>query len=318
MFDVVALGEVLIDFTFCGVSESGANLFEQNAGGAPANVMVACANFGLKTAFIGKIGADMHGVFLQRVLDNKGVDISGLIKSEDVFTTLAFVQLTASERCFSFARKPGADTCLAPSEIDLSIVKSAKVFHFGSLSLTNEPARSATLEAIKAAGDSGVVVSYDPNYRSTLWKNETEAIHRMRSVLEYVDIIKLSDEETGLLTGAEDPEKAAQELFDRGLSCVVVTLGKKGAQAFTRCVSTQKEPPKCTPVDTTGAGDSFWGGFLYKLVTNGKPIRRYNQEELEDTVNFANAAASLCIEGRGGIPSMPTLQEVKKRLSLLF
>ena len=199
MFDVTALGEVLIDFTPYGVSEAGMALFEQNPGGAPANVLAAVSNLGQKPAFIGKVGDDMHGALLKDTLDRIGVDTSGMVVDPNYFTTLAFVSLKNGERSFSFARKPGADTQLTSEEINLDVVRNTKIFHCGSLSLTDEPARSATFFAVKEAKAAGAVISYDPNYRPLLWKSEEEAVEHMRSMIPYADIMKISDEETALL-----------------------------------------------------------------------------------------------------------------------
>lgn len=235
MFDVVALGELLVDFTHHGKSENGMRLFEQNPGGAPANVLCALSNLGLNTAFIGKVGKDMHGEFLCSVLEEKGIDTSGVIMAQDAFTTLAFVELSESgERKFSFARKPGADTCLTCDELNHGLLNDCKIFHFGSLSLTNEPSRSATIEAVRIAKKAGAIISYDPNYRAPLWNSKSEAAEVMRSVLDLVDIIKISDEETMLLTGLETHEAAAGYLLGKGVSCVVVTLGKDGAYAAVK------------------------------------------------------------------------------------
>ena len=220
MFDIVALGELLIDFTYHGRSENGMRLFEQNPGGAPANMLCAASNLGSSTAFIGKVGRDMHGDYLRRVLEEKGVDTGGLISAEDVFTTLAFVELSETgERKFSFARKPGADTCLTACEVKRELLEGCRIFHFGSLSLTDEPSRSATIEAVKAAKKAGAIISYDPNYRAPLWKSEDEATEIMRSVLPFADIVKISDEEVGLITGESSPEAAAVPFSKRNFLC---------------------------------------------------------------------------------------------------
>ena len=192
-FDIVALGEVLIDFTVADVSESGMRLFEQNPGGAPANMLTAALQAGLDTAFIGKVGTDMHGKFLRETLDKIGIDTSGLVSDEEVFTTLAFVSLNAGgEREFSFARKPGADTMLKSSELNEEILTNTKVLHVGSLSLTHEPSRTATFDAVKIAKKAGAIISYDPNYREKLWENVDEAKKWMSKMLEYADIMKIS------------------------------------------------------------------------------------------------------------------------------
>ena len=313
MFDIVALGELLIDFTYHGRSEDGMRMFEQNPGGAPANVLCAASNLGLNTAFIGKVGKDMHGDYLRRVLEEKGVDTSGVISSEDVFTTLAFVELSESgEREFSFARKPGADTCLSACEVKRELVEECKIFHFGSLSLTDEPSRTATIEAVKAAKKAGSIISYDPNYREPLWKSQKEAVDTMKSVLHFADIIKISDEEIGLITGESSPEAAAGYLFTKGISCVVVTLGSNGAYAAVKGASVVVPVRDATipVVDTTGAGDAFWGGFLYKLAGEGLRPNELGYVQLQDFTEFANGVASLCVQKRGGIPAMPTLNMV--------
>ena len=234
MYDLVALGEVLIDFTYYGQSEHGGALFEQNPGGAPANVVVVAAGLGLDTAFIGKVGADMHGDFLRQTLKAKGIEVKGLISATDTFTTMAFVKLEGAERHFSFARKPGADMTLSDTEIDFDIVRAAKIFHFGSLSLTDEPSRNATIKAIEAAKAEGAVISYDPNYRPDVWKNVAEAKLRMRDAAQFADIIKISEEEAELLTDKSDPKAAAQALLEQGAACVIVTLGADGALAVTK------------------------------------------------------------------------------------
>jgi len=310
MYDVVALGELLIDFTPQGESDAGMRLFEQNPGGAPANVLCALSNLGASTAFIGKVGKDMHGDFLRDTLTGKKVDVSGLVQTPDVFTTLAFVALSdAGERSFSFARKPGADTCLTQRELREDIIRSTRVFHFGSLSLTDDPSRSATLAAIDMAKEAGAIISYDPNYRAPLWRSRDEAIAQMRSVLDKVDVIKISDEESELLAEKSTPEEAAKALLDKGIACAVVTLGKEGALVTTRSASVRVPAPDGKVVDTTGAGDSFWGGFLYKLVSSGTHPKELQKEQQRDFALFANSVATLCIQKRGAIPAMPTMEE---------
>ena len=316
MYDVIALGELLIDFTPSGTSSAGMRLFEQNPGGAPANVLCALSNFGKRTGLIGKVGADMHGDFLRSILVEKSVDVRGLISAPDVFTTLAFVALSdTGERSFSFARKPGADTCLRVDELDIDMLKHCKIFHFGSLSLTDEPARTATLCAVRTAKEAGAIVSYDPNYRALIWPGEQTAIEQMRSVLDLVDIIKISDEETALLTDKHSPADAAAALLDMGIGCAVVTLGKDGAYAATRNGSARLSPPDVPVVDTTGAGDAFWGGFLYKLLEKGIRPSELSADDLPDFVNFANLVATLCVKKRGAIPALPSLNEVIEFLS---
>jgi fructokinase len=309
--DVTALGELLIDFTPHGLSESGMRTFEQNPGGAPANVLCALSNLGLNTAFIGKVGKDIHGDFLRKTLDDKGISTNGLVSDAEVFTTLAFVNLSETgERSFSFSRNPGADTRLKPEELQKDVLQNTNVFHFGSLSLTQQPARSATLEAIKIAKAYGAIISYDPNYRELLWNSKDEAILRMRSVLDQVDVIKISEEETELLTGYKSPEEASFALLDMGIPCVVVTLGKEGALIRTKDLIQRVKGISCQVVDTTGAGDAFWGGFLYKLVKSGEQPNELTMQTATDALRFANVVAALCVQGRGAIPSMPNLETV--------
>jgi len=316
MYKITALGEALIDFTPSGMSQAGMKLFEQNPGGAPANALAVFAKFGEKAAFIGKVGNDMHGLFLKNTMENAGIDTKGLVVSDDVFTTLAFVSLKENgEREFSFARKPGADTCLTEEEVDVSIIENTDIFHVGSLSLTDEPSRSATFFALEKAKEFGKIISYDPNYRALLWDSKQKAIEGMRSVLDYVDVMKLSDEETVLLTDIEAPQAAAKALLDRGMSIVAVTLGADGAYICTKEGGAFVSGFASDVVDTTGAGDSFWGGFLYRLSKSGKHPEEVSLEEAKEFARFGNAVASLCVEKRGGIPAIPTMEQVLKRLN---
>lgn len=314
-FDITALGEVLIDFTDRGLSDTGMRLFERNAGGAPANVLAAATRLGDRTAFIGKVGNDAHGAFLRQTLTEAGIDTAGLVTDKGVFTTLAFVELDESgERHFSFARKPGADTCLTPSDLNETRLRETKILHVGSLSLTDEPSRSATLAAIETAKSSGAIIAYDPNYRAALWADEQTAAAQMRSLLPWVDVMKLSDEETALLTDVDDPEGAAQRLLLRGISCVAVTLGKGGALVATAAGSRRVPAFSVQAVDTTGAGDAFWGGFLHRLLALGKSPDALTVDECADCARWGNAVAALCVTKRGAIPAMPSAADVAQLL----
>lgn len=311
MYDITALGELLIDFTPCGISEAGMKIFEQNPGGAPANVLVAAGNFGAKTAFIGKVGKDMHGEFLKETLEKYNIETKGLIMDEKVFTTLAFISLNEKgERTFSFARKPGADTCLTKEEVNLELIKKSKIFHFGSLSLTNNPSKEALLYALKKAKEMKKIISYDPNYRPLLWENKDTAVKEMRAVIKYADIMKISDEETELLTGYKEPEKAALKLIEQGVSLVFVTLGSEGSFLRTKDFQIRVKSRKCNVVDTTGAGDAFWGAILYKLAERKNSVFQITEEEGKEYLKFANTTAGICVEKRGAIPAMPSLEEV--------
>ncbi|WP_427043079.1 carbohydrate kinase [Fusobacterium sp. SB021] len=311
MYDITALGELLIDFTPCGMSEAGMKIFEQNPGGAPANVLAAAGNFGAKTAFIGKVGKDMHGEFLKETLKKYNIETKGLIMDEKVFTTLAFVSLNEKgERTFSFARKPGADTCLTKEEVNLELIKECKIFHFGSLSLTDNPSKEALLYALEKAKEMNKIISYDPNYRPLLWENRDIAVKEMRDVVKYADIMKISDEETELLTGCKEPEKAASKLIEQGVSLVFVTLGSEGSFLKTKDFQIRVKSKKCNVVDTTGAGDAFWGAILYKLAERENSVFQISEKEGAEYLEFANIAAGICVEKRGAIPAMPSLEDV--------
>ncbi len=304
-YDVAALGELLIDFTPQAKSEAGMNVFEQNPGGAPGNALAAVNKLGGKTAFIGKVGKDMHGEFMVKTLKDAGIETKGIIVDDSVFTTLAFVSLSETgEREFSFARKPGADTCLTKEEVDVEIIKDSAIFHVGSLSLTDEPVKSATIFALEEAKKAGCIMSYDPNYRAMLWPSKEAAIAGM-----------ISDEETALLTDIEDPKGAAEALLAKGLKIVAVTLGKDGAYIATKEGGAVVPGFTSKVVDTTGAGDSFWGGFLSQLIKSGKRPEEVTLEEAKTFARFGNAVASLCVEKRGGIPGMPSMEEVQNRLA---
>ena len=315
MYSVTALGELLIDFTDAGTSANGMKLFERNPGGAPANVLVALQRLGHDTAFIGKVGDDMHGIFLEATLRAYGVNCDGLAIDKKNFTTLAFVALNArGERTFSFARKPGADTQLTASELNRKVIEGCKVFHVGSLSLTDEPARSATMAALDYAKAAGAVLSYDPNYRASLWPSEIIARDHMRSILRRMDLVKISDEECELMTDKADPVDAAKAIVAGGASVCCVTLGGDGAYVRTAEGGRIVNGFAAEVVDTTGAGDSFWGGFLAAFCELGKKPAKLTLDEAAACARFGNAVASLCVQGRGGIPSMPKREAVEALL----
>jgi len=293
------------------LSDRGEHLFEQNPGGAPANVLAAVTKLGGKTSFIGKVGKDMHGKFLKNTVEKYGIDTSSLIETDEAFTTLAFVDLNENgDRSFSFARKPGADTLLSDSDISKEQIESSKVFHFGSLSLTDEPAKSATLKALEYAKEADVIISYDPNYRPSLWKDEVIAKDGMRLPLEMVDIIKISDEETELLTGFSDAGQAAEFLLTYGISIAIVTLGKDGAYVCTKEGAITSPAMQVQAVDTTGAGDAFMGGFLWQLAQSGKRCEELSLREVQAFADFANRVSGFCVQKRGAINAMPRLEQI--------
>ena len=310
--DIVALGELLIDFTEAGRGKDGMKLFEQNPGGAPANLLTVASHMGYQTAFIGKIGTDMHGAFLKRTLQNEGIAVEHLIEDDQYFTTLAFVEIDENgERKFSFARKPGADTQLCKDELDETLLAGCRIFHFGSLSLTDEPAKSATLEAIRIAKAAGALISYDPNYRASLWKSEATAVEQMKEVISFADVMKVSDEESLLLTGENTFEEAADILLSMGPKLVAITLGSKGVLVATKEKKEHVDGFLTKAVDTTGAGDSFWGGFLSEFLSMHKTVENLDWEEVRACARKGNAVACLCVQKRGGIPSIPQKKEVE-------
>ncbi|MCR2026849.1 carbohydrate kinase family protein [Anaerotruncus colihominis] len=310
MIDVTALGELLIDFTPAGRSQQGNNLFEQNPGGAPANVLTAVTRLGKKAAFISAVGNDQFGRALIEVVDSLGIDTSGIQVKEDAFTTLAFVHLNESgDRSFSFARKPGADQCIEAGKIDYSLIDRCRIFHFGSVALSDEPARSATLSAARYAFEHGKLVSYDPNWRPVLWNSTAQGIAGMKLGLPYTNVLKLSEEELELLSGTTDLEQGTKKLFCGAMKLIVVTLGPRGC--FYRCGDQTGAYPTyhVKVVDTTGAGDAFWGALLCRLLDQPSCLEGDSQA-LADALNFANAAGSLCAAGRGAIPSIPTNEQI--------
>lgn len=282
-----------------------------NPGGAPANVAVAAARLGAQTAFCGKVGRDGFGSYLSQVLQENGVNVSGLHTSKTP-TTMAVVTLSQEgERSFRFVR--GADVELCPEEIDIRSLANTKVLHFGSVSLTAGAARSVTIFAARQARQQGVLVSYDPNYRASLWESEEDAVEWMRNPLPLVDLIKLSEEELPLLTGTADPEAASRYLEELGIQLVLITMGEKGA--FYRWQGKTGVVPgvATTVADTNGAGDTFLGAALSRLTARGdRPLENLTAEELEKVLAFANRAASITCSRSGAIPAMPTLDELEE------
>ncbi len=314
--DVVALGELLIDFAPQGANEAGYPVLSANPGGAPGNFLAALTKFGCRTAMIGKVGDDAFGRLLRKTLEAAGIGTEGVLLDPKVFTTLAFVSLDQSgNRDFSFARKPGADTCLTPDEIDESLIADGKVFHFGTLSLTDEPVASATRKAIELAKAHGLIVSLDPNLRKPLWKNEADAKAAIEWSLRQADIVKISDEEVSFLWGISPEEGAKKLLQEYGVSLVYVTLGPKGCHAATRNASvTVNSPAGIRVVDTTGAGDIFGGSAMSRFLKTGKKPNELTEEDLRQIVRFACTAASLSTQKHGGISSVPEENEVLRRI----
>jgi len=310
MTDILTVGEILIDLTQSATTEQGIPRFDANPGGAPANLAVAASRLGAKTAFIGKVGADSFGAFLRDCLAENGVDVTGLVTDPVQHTTLAVVALDAAgERNFSFYRDPSADVNLSVQDISPEQLKSTRILHFGSVSLTAEPARSATLHAAKSAKGLGAIISYDPNYRASLWPDQKTAVARMLEPLEMVDILKVSDEELPLLTGTEDLEAGTAILAEKGITLIFVTLGPNGAFYRFHGRTGRVQGVPCKVGDTNGAGDTFFGAALSQLVKH-ESLKDITVMELERIIAFANKAASLTTSRHGAIPAMPTLEEV--------
>ena len=316
MLDVVALGELLIDFTCISTNAEGYPIMEAHPGGAPANFLAALAKFGAKTALLAKVGKDAFGNRLADTMEHLGIDTSGLVVGEEAFTTLAFVTLDKTgNREFSFCRKPGADTCITIEELDFSLIQQAKVLHFGSLSLTHQPARSATCTAVTYAKEQGKLISYDPNLRKPLWQDLNTAKEQILWGLQQADVVKISDEEVEFLFGLSPEEGAKHIIEDIGVKLVFVTCGAKGcffknplAQGWVESLQ------GLSVVDTTGAGDIFGGSALWKLLQTHTQPHFLTETQLKEIARFATASAGLSTTKYGGIYSVPEYNEVLEKV----
>ena len=312
MIDVVAMGELLIDFAAVSTDKDGYPTVAAHPGGAPANFLAAVTKCGGKTALLGKVGDDHFGELLIRTLEGIGIETAGIVKDNGVFTTLAFVTFDETgDRDFSFSRKPGADTCLTFEELNLEPVDQSKVFHFGSLSLTDEPARSATKRAVAYAKEKGKLISYDPNLRKPLWKDLNLAKEQILWGLSQADVVKISDEEVEFLFGM-DPEAGAAHIRKAyGAKLVYVTCGEKGCYYDNGASSGHVPALKgIVTIDTTGAGDIFGGCALWKLLQVGKIPEDLTNVDLRDIVTFACTGAGISTTRSGGISSVPERQEI--------
>lgn len=307
MFDVVGLGELLVDFT----QTTGEMTYQANPGGAVANVIATMSNMGCRTAFIGKIGRDDFGRFLAKSLEDFGVDISSLVWSRKYPTTIAFVEQSDSGETYRFYRNRSADVTLKPVQVDEEKLIDTKLFHFGSVSLTEEPTRSATLIALESAKNSGCIISFDPNYRESLWENAQASISEILRVLPQVDIIKLSREELRFLTGESDPEVGVKKILGLGPKLVLITLGSAGSAYYTKDAQGIVGAPEVEVVDTVGAGDVFLGAFLSQLINENLRYQDLTQEVLDRLVEFANRAAAISTTKAGALSALPTREEVE-------
>lgn len=307
--DITAIGEILIDLTQTGFSETGVPLFAANPGGAPANVAVAASRLGARTAFIGKVGDDSFGEYLRGVLETDGVDCAGLRRDRRP-TTMAIVSVDArGERSFRFVR--GADSELSPDAVNELAVLGSKILHFGSVSLTPGLSRSATIFAARSAHRAGVTVSYDPNYRPALWNDRTDAVEWMRLPLPLVDILKLAEEELPLLTGTSDLDSGSALLENQGIRLILITLGSSGVFCRWQGRTWQQPGIPVKVADTNGAGDTFFGAVLSRLSRReGGPLADLTASELKDILAFANRAAAFTCSRSGAIPAMPRMSDL--------
>ena len=309
MYDVVALGELLIDFPTIRADSDGYPTMAAHPGGAPANFLAAIAKFGGKAAMLGKVGTDTFGKLLTSTLREVGIETKGIVASDDFFTTLAFVTLDANgDREFAFARKPGADTQLSFDELELSLLDETRVFHFGTLSLTGEPSRTTTYRAVEYAREHGKLITFDPNLRKPLWRELDEAKQQMLWGLAHADVVKISDEEVEFLFGLGVQEGAQYILEHFPVKLVFVTCGPDGCWFQNKNASGHVDSLRnIKVVDTTGAGDIFGGSAVWKLLQTGKAPEALDEAALREIVSFACTAAGLSTTKPGGISSVPDM-----------
>lgn len=309
MYDVVALGELLIDFTTIRADSDGYPTMAAHPGGAPANFLAAIAKFGGKAAMLGKVGTDTFGKLLTSTLREVGIETKGIVASDEFFTTLAFVTLDANgDREFAFARKPGADTQLRFDELELSLLDETRVFHFGTLSLTGEPSCTTTYRAVEYARARGKLITFDPNLRKPLWRELDEAKQQMLWGLAHADVVKISDEEVEFLFGLGVQEGAQYILEHFPVKLVFVTCGPDGCWFQNKNASGHVDSLRnIQVVDTTGAGDIFGGSAVWKLLQTGKAPEVLDEAALREIVSFACTAAGLSTTKPGGISSVPDM-----------
>ena len=321
-FDVVALGELLVDFTRNGLSDQGNPLFEANPGGAPANVLAMLQKLGKKTAFIGKVGQDMFGDLLEDAICSVGIDASGLKRDLSAGTTLAFVHTKeGGDREFSFYRNPGADMMLQESDLDPALIEAARIFHFGTLSMTHPGCREATRKAIALAEEAGCILSFDPNLREPLWSGLDEAHRQIEYGMQHCQILKISDNEIQWFTGEEDFQKGIDILKETWhIPLILLSLGKEGSIAATDRSRTFV-PAFANPhtIETTGAGDTFCAGILYHILKRmeqaPEDLWDLSEDDLKEMLTFANAAASIVTTRKGALKVMPSEKEVRELIA---
>ena len=312
LYDVTAMGEMLIDFTLNGQSEQGNNLFEACPGGAPCNVLAMLNKLGRKTAFIGKVGEDQCGRLLKGTIDELGIETKGLILDKEIHTTLAFVHtFPDGDREFSFYRKPGADMMLTEDEVDYDLIRQSRIFHFGTLSMTDEPVRSATKKALEVAKEAGCLITFDPNLRPPLWNSLDEAKKQMEYGFQYCDMLKISDNEIQFVSGKEDYDEGIRYLQDKyNIPLIFLTMGKDGSRAYYKDMRVERKGFQVKAIETTGAGDTFCGCSIHGLLTHG--LEGLTEENLGDMLTYANAGAALITMKKGAIRSMPEPENITK------
>lgn len=312
IFDVTALGELLIDFTENGTSSQGNTLFEANPGGAPCNVLSMLTKLGKKTAFIGKVGNDQFGVRLKSALEEVGIDTRNLVMDEKIHTTLAFVHTFADgDRDFSFYRNPGADMMLTKDEVQKDLISASRIFHFGTLSSTHPGVREATRSALDHAKKEGLLISFDPNLREPLWDSLEDARREIAYGMNYCDILKISDNEMEFMTGTTDYTAGVAKLRETySIPLILVTLGKEGSRAYYKNCMVEAAPfLQENTIETTGAGDTFCASILNYILEHG--LNSLSEEQLKEMLTFANAAASLITTRKGALRVMPSKKEVE-------
>ena len=312
IFDVTALGELLIDFTENGTSSQGNTLFEANPGGAPCNVLSMLTKLGKKTAFIGKVGNDQFGVRLKSALAEVGIDTRNLVMDEKIHTTLAFVHTFADgDRDFSFYRNPGADMMLTKDEVQKDLISASRIFHFGTLSSTHPGVREATRSALDHAKKAGLLISFDPNLREPLWDSLEDARREIAYGMNYCDILKISDNEMEFMTGTTDYTAGVAKLRETySIPLIMVTLGKEGSRAYYKDCMVEAAPfLQENTIETTGAGDTFCASILNYILEHG--LNSLTEEQLKEMLTFANAAASLITTRKGALRVMPSKKEVE-------
>ena len=312
LYDVTAIGELLIDFTMNGQSGQGNDLFEACPGGAPCNVLAMLNKLGRKTSFIGKVGEDQFGRLLKDTIEGLGIGTEGLIMDKEIRTTLAFVHtFPDGDREFSFYRKPGADMMLSEDEIDLDMIRKSRVFHFGTVSMTDEPARTATKKALKTAKEAGCLITFDPNLRPPLWGSLDDAKEQIEYGFQYCDVLKISDNEIQFVSGKEDYDEGIRYLQEKyQIPLIFMTMGKDGSRAYYKDMRVERKGFAVKAIETTGAGDTFCGCAVNGVLTHG--LDNLTEEILEDILTYANAGAALITMKKGAIRSMPEPEDIKR------